>query len=237
MGKVLLYFIFFFIIIESQVKATEDPPAEAKAIAKDSTDVLTAFSARIKDNKIHINWHITNLREISYFEIQKHDSKTKLFETINKNNKLKASDYIEQITDDNNLPVFKFNFEDDPEKDGVYYYRIKAINTSGKTVFTSDEIKIGVTGLRDFSLDQNKPNPFNPTTQITYDLTNPTHVTLKVYDLIGREIATLVDQAQSAGEYTVEFDASKYGSMTSGIYFYKLETDKYSEVKKMILAK
>ena len=237
MGKVLLYSIFFFFLVDLQLKATEDPPAEAKSIVKDSADVLTAFSARIKDNKIHINWHITNLREISYFEVQKHDSKTKLFETINVNDRLKASDYIEQSTDDNNQPVFKYNFEDDPEKDGVYFYRIKAINASGKLVFVSDEIKIGVTGLRDFSLGQNKPNPFNPSTQITYVLTNPTHVSLKVYDLIGREVATLVDQMQSAGEYTVEFDASKYGSMTSGIYFYKLETEKYSEVKKMILAK
>ncbi len=241
MGRILFYFSFFIFLINVPIRATEDPASMAgKSLTstnKDTSDVLSAFSARIKDKMIHINWHITNLKDISYFEIQKHDSKTKLFETINKNNKLKASDSIEQGLDDNNQPVFKYNFEDDPEKDGVYFYRIKAINTSGKLVFTSDEIKIGVSGLRDFSLEQNRPNPFNPTTSITYDLASPTHVTLKVYDLIGRELATLVDQAQNTGEYTVEFDANKYPNMTSGIYFYKLETEKYSEVKKMILAK
>ena len=58
-----------------------------------------------------------------------------------------------------------------------------------------------------------------------------------MFDLIGKEIATLVDKNQTAGTYTVDFDASRFSNLTSGIYFYKIETEKYSEVKKMILTK
>jgi hypothetical protein len=91
--------------------------------------------------------------------------------------------------------------------------------------------------LKDFKLEQNHPNPFNPTTTISYEILNSTHVTFRIFDLIGREIATLVDEFQSEGKYTVGFDASNYPNLTSGIYFYKLETEKYSDVRKMILTK
>ena len=236
MVKYISFFVFLSLFLFSSNCKADDPITEKKLSEKDSSDVLSAFSARIKNKLIYINWRITNLKEIYQFEIQRHDSKTRLFQTINKD-KIKWSDYIEQGYDEENQPVYKYYFENDPEKDGVYFYRIKALNASGKQVFISDEIKIGVSGLRDFSLEQNRPNPFNPTTSITYELTSQTHVSLKVFDLIGREVVTLVDQSQPAGEYTIEFDASKYSNMTSGIYFYKLETEKYSEVKKMILAK
>jgi hypothetical protein len=104
-------------------------------------------------------------------------------------------------------------------------------------VLESDAIKIGISGIRDFVLDQNYPNPFNPTTTIGYELMENSHVIIKVYDLIGKEVTTLVDKYQNTGKYTVDFDASKFQNLTSGIYFYKLETEKYSDVKKMILNK
>lgn len=227
MVRILLYFSFLVFLFNGSIQAVD----------KESSDTLSAFSARIKDKLIYLNWRINDPKDISYFEIQKHDSKTRLFKTINADKKVKFSDYIEEGLDENNVNVYKYNYEDDPEIDGVYYYRIKAFNSGGKLIFTSDELKIGVSGLRDFSLEQNQPNPFNPTTLIKYTLTSSTHVSLKVYDLIGKEVATLVDQVQNDGEYSITFDASRYPNMTSGIYFYKLETDKYSEVKKMILAK
>lgn len=236
MKKFLLFFSILILFLDIQISQAGST-SQGKILNKDSTDILSAFSARIKDKLIYLNWHITNSRSISYFEIQKHDSKSRIFETINRDKKINSSDYIEEGVDDNNLSVLKYYYEDDPEMDGVYFYRLRAIGAGGKLIFTSDEIKIGVTGLRDFYLEQNHPNPFNPTTNISYTLTSQTHITLKVYDLIGREIATLVDQIQNEGDYTVEFDASRYSNMTSGIYFYKLDTDKYSDVKKMILTK
>jgi hypothetical protein len=86
----------------------------------------------------------------------------------------------------------------------------------------------------DFALRQNYPNPFNPTTNIKYRLMNKGHVTLKVFNMLGQEVATLVNKAQNAGEYAVAFDASK---LTSGIYVYRLETGNYSLSRKMLLLK
>jgi hypothetical protein len=203
----------------------------------DSSDVLSALTVRIKDTDIHINWRITNPKNISYFEILRKDSKSKDYVSINKDKTVERNDNTEDYTDENNRKVLRFNYVDKPEKDGVYYYKVKAFDSKNNVIFESDEIKIGISGIKDFKLDQNHPNPFNPTTTIEYELFEESHVTLKVYDLIGKEITTLVDETQPKGDYTVEFDASKYSNLTSGIYFYKLTTDNYSDVRKMILTK
>lgn len=87
---------------------------------------------------------------------------------------------------------------------------------------------------RDFSLGQNFPNPFNPTTVISYQLPVSSMVTLKVYDLIGREVQTLADGPKNAGSYTVRFEGS---NLPSGVYFYRLQTEKFSDVKKLTLMK
>ncbi|MCE1164737.1 MAG: T9SS type A sorting domain-containing protein [Bacteroidetes bacterium] len=85
-----------------------------------------------------------------------------------------------------------------------------------------------------FSLSQNYPNPFNPTTKINYALPKSGLVTMKVYDILGKEVATLVNETKTAGNYTVEFNAS---NLSSGIYFYKISVNGISEVKKMSLIK
>ena len=85
-----------------------------------------------------------------------------------------------------------------------------------------------------FSLSQNFPNPFNPATVIPYQIALTGHVTLKVYDLLGRVVRTLVNERQNAGSHAVTFDAT---SLPSGAYFYRLESGTYMEVKKLILLK
>jgi hypothetical protein len=85
-----------------------------------------------------------------------------------------------------------------------------------------------------FSLEQNYPNPFNPSTKIKYSIPNSEFVTLKVYDVLGNEVATLVNEEKSAGSYEVNFNASQ---LSSGIYFYKLQTGNFAETKKMLLLK
>jgi hypothetical protein len=88
--------------------------------------------------------------------------------------------------------------------------------------------------ISEFRLHQNYPNPFNSTTRIDYQLPLTNHVILKVYDVLGRKIATLVDQRLPAGKHQVELNASE---MPSGIYYYQLQAGNYHEVKKMILMK
>ncbi|MHC1737765.1 MAG: T9SS type A sorting domain-containing protein [Ignavibacteriaceae bacterium] len=87
---------------------------------------------------------------------------------------------------------------------------------------------------KEYSLKQNYPNPFNPTTTIQYGLPERTFVEIKVFNILGKEVASLVNSTQDAGVHKVNFDASK---LTSGIYLYKLMTSKFSEFKKMILVK
>jgi hypothetical protein len=85
-----------------------------------------------------------------------------------------------------------------------------------------------------YTLSQNYPNPFNPVTKINFAIPKNSNVTLKIYDITGREVAELLNKSMTAGEYQVTFDGAK---MTSGVYFYKLISGDFSEVKKMILVK
>jgi hypothetical protein len=86
----------------------------------------------------------------------------------------------------------------------------------------------------EFSLSQNYPNPFNPTTYIEFRIANFGFVLLKIYDLLGKEVATLVNEEKPAGNYEVEFDAS---NLSSGVYIYKLTAGEFNSTKKLILIK
>jgi hypothetical protein len=108
------------------------------------------------------------------------------------------------------------------------------VSTSGNSMWkenneeeTSDEIKI-------FALQSNYPNPFNPTTKISYQIPKDGFVNLVVYNTLGQEVAVLVNQHQSIGKYSVQFDAS---NLPSGVYIYKLTANDYVSVKKMLLTK
>lgn len=85
-----------------------------------------------------------------------------------------------------------------------------------------------------YSLSQNYPNPFNPATQITYSIQKAGMVSLKIYDILGRVVANLVNENKESGSYTVDFNASQ---LSSGVYFYKLESGSFTSVKKMMLVK
>jgi hypothetical protein len=92
----------------------------------------------------------------------------------------------------------------------------------------------GTTTPAEFALDQNYPNPFNPNTVISYRLPKNGNVKLTVYDMLGREVAVLVNERKPAGTYTVEWNAKDF---PSGMYFYRLSTEAYTEVKKCMLLK
>jgi len=85
---------------------------------------------------------------------------------------------------------------------------------------------------KEFSLEQNYPNPFNPSTRIQYQVSGVSHINLKVYDVLGNEVATLVNEEKQAGSYEVDFNASQ---LTSGVYFYTINAGSFVETKKMIL--
>jgi hypothetical protein len=112
---------------------------------------------------------------------------------------------------------------------GMFYYSVikysQSIPTGAEQIPETPE---------KFSLEQNYPNPFNPTTRISYSIPSPAYISLKVYDMLGNEVVTLVNEERLAGNYTVTFNAS---SLSSGTYFYKLQAGSFIETKKMLLLK
>ena len=116
---------------------------------------------------------------------------------------------------------------------GAYKYKVQSTAIDG-TVKDESALTVTVDLPKSFALYQNYPNPFNPTTVISYQLPVASRVTLIVYDVIGREVKTLVNGRQDAGTYRVNFDGSK---LPSGVYFYRISAGDFSSVKRTILLK
>jgi hypothetical protein len=120
-----------------------------------------------------------------------------------------------------------------------YYYRVRAYNIGGASG-NSNIISVTITDVENTStptsyrLYQSYPNPFNPSTKIKYDLPQGSYVTIKVYDITGKEVKSLVNSQETLGYHEIVFNAE---DLPSGIYFYRLIAGNYSEVKKMILMK
>ena len=121
-----------------------------------------------------------------------------------------------------------------------YWWRVRARNVAGfgpfsevrhfTIVITSVSLFDGIP--QEYSLSQNYPNPFNPTTTIFYELPKQTRVTIKIFNMLGKEIASLVDEVKGPGRYDIDWNASGFAS---GVYFYKLQTGSYTSVKKLVL--
>jgi hypothetical protein len=88
--------------------------------------------------------------------------------------------------------------------------------------------------LNEFVLSQNHPNPFNPSTLINYSVPKKCRVTIKIYDALGREVTTLINEEKSTGNYTIKFNGS---NLASGLYFYQIRTDEFVQAKSMLLLK
>ena len=126
-----------------------------------------------------------------------------------------------------------------------YYLRVTAVDSSGNESLYSNEVDAApdptlsvdlntIDVPKIFSLEQNYPNPFNPTTVISYQLAELCHVSLRIYDILGREIALLVDEQKSAGTYSYSWNAT---NIPSGLYFYRLQAGPFIGTKKLILLK
>jgi hypothetical protein len=127
----------------------------------------------------------------------------------------------------------EYSYKDKITNPGKYVYRLKQIDFDG-TISYSDEVEINVTGPKEFTLYQNYPNPFNPTTIIKFALPVDSRVKINVYNALGQLVETLVDREMESGYHEVNFDASRY---SSGVYLYRLQTDNYLSVKKMVILK
>ncbi|HEY6907409.1 MAG TPA: T9SS type A sorting domain-containing protein, partial [Ignavibacteriaceae bacterium] len=124
-----------------------------------------------------------------------------------------------------------YSFTDGNLSAGSYGYRLNQIDNNGTYKYYNLAESFTVQPA-DYSISQNYPNPFNPTTIIKYSLPEKNMVTIRIYNVLGSEVATLVNEVKPAGEYEVNYDAS---NLSSGVYYYTISSGKFNATKKMIL--
>ncbi len=183
-----------------------------------------SFAAIVERNSVTLNWQTATEINNYGFEIQRAAVGTK-FTVWN------VVGFVEGAGNSNSPKAYSFT--DYVNASGKYSYRLKQIDLDGSYKY-SQTIEVELNAPVKFELAQNYPNPFNPTTTINYSIAKEQVVTLKVYDMLGREVAELVNAKQAPGNYKVNFNAS---GLTSGVYFYKLQSGDFVNVKKMTLMK
>ncbi|NWF51080.1 MAG: M28 family peptidase [Ignavibacteriaceae bacterium] len=182
---------------------------------------LTSFQAVAERNSVLLNWSTATELNNRGFEIQKSGNKTD-WQTIG---------FVEgngTTTSGSN-----YSYVDSKPLPGISYYRLKQVDFDGSSK-VYDPIEVNMTGNIEFELSQNYPNPFNPSTTIAFVIANTEFVELMVYDVLGNEVARLVNEQKEAGRYEVVFDASK---LASGMYVYTLKAGDFVSTKKLLLMK
>jgi C1A family cysteine protease len=215
----------------------EDPPWPAgtanlciKALTLDESNVpveLTSFTAINKGAKILLEWITSTETNNQRFEIYRRDFDSE-----------KSNDWMligfREGKGTISEPTY-YNYEDDI--DGInattLIYRLKQTDYNGAYTY-SEIVTIDNLAPNGFVLEQNYPNPFNPSTHIKYAVANKQFVSIKIYDVLGNEVATLVNEEKSAGNFDVEFNANR---LSAGVYYYTMVTENFVQTKKMILLK
>lgn len=208
--------------------AGEDPSSNNGVIINYSTEIvpveLSSFTATVDNNKVTLFWQTATETNNSGFEI--------LRSSQNDNNKWNQIGFVDgngTTTNESN-----YSYTDKNLVQGSYSYKLSQIDFDG-TRTESGIIDVEINSQpNEYSLSQNYPNPFNPSTTIQYSIPEGGNVKLKVYNSLGEKVATLVDEIKSQGNYEINFNASE---LVSGIYFYQLSTNNFTDVKKMILMK
>lgn len=187
---------------------------------------LTSFSSEVDKNSVMLRWQTGFEINNSGFDVERKTTNTRWTKT----GFVTGGGSVNEIRN--------YNFEDKNLFSGNYYYRLKQVDYNGNYEYfnLSSEVVIGIP-LK-FALSQNYPNPFNPSTKINYDLPFDSKVSIKIFDLTGREISSIVNQVQPAGYYSVNFNAS---NLASGVYFYSINAEggnkTFVKSMKMVLVK
>jgi len=181
---------------------------------------LAGFSSAVSENDVTLSWHTATELNNSGFQVER----------MQGNNEWNEIGFVNG--NGTTTEIHNYSFEDKNLAAGTYNYRIKQIDFDGTYEYFILEDEVEISSPGNFVLLQNYPNPFNPTTTIKYLVAEKTFVSLKIYDVAGSEVATIINREQVAGEYEFDFDA---GNLTSGVYFYKLQAGNFVETKKMIL--
>jgi len=181
---------------------------------------LTLFKATLSNDNVELSWITATETNNQGFEVQRNNEGE--FESIG---------FVEGHGTTTECQAYSFTDKD--VTSGKYKYRLKQIDYDGKFEY-SNVVEVEVSSPSEYSIAQNYPNPFNPSTKIKYSVPQSSNVVLKIYDVLGKEVATLVNEEKPVGSYEVEFNPS---SLTSGVYFYKLQAGSFVDTKKMLLLK
>lgn len=187
---------------------------------------LSSFIGTVNNSTVELSWTTASEVNNQGFEVEKKNAKWK-----SEKGKWEKIGFVNG--NGTTTETQSYSFADENLASGKYLYRLKQIDFDG-TFEYSNEVEVIVSVPEKFELSQNYPNPFNPSTKIKYQIATSNPVSLKIYDVLGNEVATLVNEIQSTGNYEVTFDAS---SLPSGTYFYRLQTGSLVESRKMILLK
>jgi hypothetical protein len=191
---------------------------------------LVNFGANAMDNKVTLNWKTATEVNNYGFDVERRMQNENGFSASLSASWLKIG--FVKGSGNSNSPK-NYSFTDANLPSGKIQYRLKQTDLTGSFVY-SPEVEVNIAAPDKFSLTQNFPNPFNPETVISFQLPSEGMVTLKVYDVLGKEVATLVNEKKLAGKYDVKFDGSK---LASGVYFYRLSANNFNAVKKFVLMK
>ncbi|MFA6469873.1 MAG: LamG-like jellyroll fold domain-containing protein [Bacteroidota bacterium] len=188
---------------------------------------LVSFSAELKTQGVELVWKTATETNNYGFEIER--------KVINNQSSVISWSKVGFVEGNGTTNTTKeYSFSDKNISPGKYSYRLKQIDRDGKFEYSKAVDVTIASAPKEFALEQNYPNPFNPSTMISYQLPVISHVSLKVYDAIGREVAVLVNGVKEGGKYSVEFNASE---LSSGMYFYILRAKGFSQTKKLLLVK
>ena len=182
---------------------------------------LTTFKGISGKNGINLEWQTATETNNQGFEVERNTNSSwvKIGFIAGKGTSVTSNDY---------------SFVDKNPVGDTIHYRLKQIDNNGNFKYSKEIEVTADLSPNNYSLSQNYPNPFNPSTTINYSITKAGKVVLKIYDLLGKEVNTLVDENKQSGSYSVIFNAH---NMTSGIYVYELRTDGFVSRNKMILLK
>ena len=196
---------------------------------------LTTFTAKVNESIVSLNWSTATEVNNYGFEIERKN----ITEVSNNagNKEWQNIAFVQGYGNSNSTKYYSFQ-DNEKSINGKYLYRLKQIDIDGKFEY-SDIIEVEISAPDKFSLNQNYPNPFNPTTTIKYSVPllenrQTVPVQLKVYDILGKELKTLVNDNLNSGIYEVQFNASEF---PSGLYFYTISAGNYTQTKKMMLMK
>lgn len=187
---------------------------------------LSSFTGRIINNNINLSWQTET--EVNSFKFIVERIASENMRWIN----------IGEVAASGNSNSYKFySFTDKNPGSGSYSYRLKMIDNDGSFDY-SNEIHFEIKGDDGFELSQNYPNPFNPSTIIKFNLPERSFVSLKIYNVLGNEITTLINEVKPEGEHSIEFDVGNLSNeLSNGPYFYMLKAGDYTETRKMIYMK